>query len=145
MEILVRGRNGDAAQTQIVLGDPHFLRRADGSVGSMPAKPISFCGYSADVVGDVAVGDLRAQVAALEAEDDRLVDRCRSASSDVRDRPRGSCRQRVFRPGGAPARGGRWRVGDFTEVGLAELVGRLPNMRVTIDDQKTLQRNRQSS
>ena len=40
----------------------------------MPAKPISFCGISADVVGDVAVGDLRLEVAALEAEDDRLVD-----------------------------------------------------------------------
>ena len=44
----------------------------------------------ADVVGDVAVGDFRPQVAALEAQHDRLVDRVCSGPSGGRRRRRGS-------------------------------------------------------
>ena len=44
VEILVGRGDGEPAQLQIVLGGLHLARRASRSVGSMPAKPISFCG-----------------------------------------------------------------------------------------------------
>ena len=74
MEILVGWGNRDAAQMQFFVGGNDFLGRCPfGRVD--PGKADQLLREAADVVGDVAVGDFRLKIAALESKNDGFIDR----------------------------------------------------------------------
>ena len=93
-----------------------------------------FLRESPHIVGDVLVGNLGPKVAALEPQDDRLVDRPAlgpvvfdvSRGNRPPDRPVGTD------PGSLPA----GTPGKIAEVKLPQLVRGLPDMSVTINNHK---------
>src|SRR5688500_18936666 len=73
VEVLAGRREGNAAELELIPGDEQVaegarLGRIDAGEADEAFRIL------ADVAGDEVVGDVRVQVAAAEAEDDRLVD-----------------------------------------------------------------------
>ena len=131
VEILDCGGDGDAAELEVVFGDADFFEGGRFS-GVDAGEADEFLRKSCDVVGDEAIGDFGSEVAAFEAENDGTVDG--GALGPVMVGIGGGDGS----PGRAAGRdaGGSLAIGqrDVAQVQLAQLLGRLPDMRVTIYD-----------
>src|SRR5215207_2253895 len=86
------------------------------------------------VISDVTIWNFGAQISALEAQHDRFVDRIGLAPVvlEIAGRNRPKHRAWCDRKSPAARARGAW---NRAELSLAELVGRLPDVCMTIDDQ----------
>ena len=136
MEILRRRRDRHASETQLVPGDAEILHRT--LFGGVDAgKADERLRVAADVIGDELVGDLGPKLAALEAEDDRLV--VLAALCPVMLRVGGGDLSPDRASGGVDARRARPRQARLlAQIDLSQLIRRLPDMCVAVNDHKIL-------
>jgi hypothetical protein len=87
------------------------------------------------VVRDEAVGNLGPQVTALEREDEAFIDLARLSPVVIRV----GRRDRTPDGSSARCRARARRAGRLAEVQLPELIGRLPDVRMAIYDQVSIQ------
>jgi hypothetical protein len=134
VKILARGRHRHPAHAQVAVRDLQLidcgrLSRVDAGEGDQLLR------VALTVVRDEAVGDLGPQVTAFEREDEALIDLARLSPVVIRV----GRRDRAPHGSSARCRAGARRAGRLAEVQLPELIGRLPDVRMTIYNQVSIQ------